>query len=192
MESLSLSDGELYLDRAFLSGEEADRLFTRLLDEIAWQEEAIKVYGRSVKVPRLVAWYGDPGAHYTYSGVTHAPLAWTPALARLKARIETATAHRFNSVLANLYRNERDSMGWHADKERELGSNPVIASLSLGQRRLFKLRHNKTKETVDLWLEHGTLLLMAGALQHHWRHCLPKSRQPMGPRINLTFRTIVK
>ena len=191
MESLSLRDGELYLDRAFMSGEEADRLFARLLDEIAWQEEAIKLYGRSVKVPRLVAWYGDPGACYTYSGVSHQPLAWTPALAQLKARVETATAHRFNSVLANLYRNERDSMGWHADKERELGSNPVIASLSLGQRRLFKLRHNKTGETIDLWLEHGTLLLMAGALQHHWRHCLPKSQRPMGARINLTFRTIV-
>ncbi|MCH9699370.1 MAG: alpha-ketoglutarate-dependent dioxygenase AlkB [Gammaproteobacteria bacterium] len=140
--------------------------------------------------PRLVCWYGDPRATYCYSNVKHTPLPWTPCLQGLRQTISQFTGFKFNSVLGNLYHDGQDSMGWHADNEKQLGNNPVIASLSLGAKRLFKLRHNKTKLTIDIALENGSLLLMAGSLQHHWRHCLAKTRKPVDIRINLTFRYI--
>ena len=150
------------------------------------------VFGRPVKVPRLMCWYGDPDASYTYSGVKHDPLPWTETLNSVRRHVEQICRHPFNSVLANLYRDGRDSMGWHADNEKELGINPVIASFSLGDERLFRLSHNKTKEKLDIVLGHGDLLIMAGALQHHWRHSVPKTKQPKMRRINLTFRQIIR
>lgn len=191
METLIAFDGELSLQRQFYAPPEADVLMVRLLDELVWQEEKIVIAGKPVKVPRLVCWYGDPDAVYRYSGVSHQPLPWTETLLSIKQRVEDCCGYSFNSVLANLYRDGSDSMGWHADKERELGVNPAIASLSFGAARLFKIRHIKTAETVDIELQHGYLLLMAGALQHHWRHCVPKTRQHKTPRINLTFRRIL-
>jgi alkylated DNA repair dioxygenase AlkB len=192
MEQLIARDGELFLYRRFYAHQQADVLFARLLSELAWQEEQIVIAGKRVKVPRLVCWYGDPGAAYRYSGVSHQPLPWTEALPAIKECVEAACGYSFNSVLGNLYRDGRDSMGWHADNERELGLNPTIASLSFGDGRLFKICHVKTRETVDIELQHGDLLLMAGALQHHWRHCVPKIRLAKRPRINLTFRTILQ
>jgi alkylated DNA repair dioxygenase AlkB len=191
METLIDFDGKLSLQRQFYAPQDADALFVRLLNVLAWQEEQIIIAGKPVKVPRLVCWYGDPGAAYRYSGVSHQPLPWTAALAAIKQRVEEQCGYPYNSVLANLYRDGNDSMGWHADKEQELGRNPAIASLSFGAERLFKIRHVKTHETVDIELRHGDLLLMAGALQHHWRHCVPKTRQAKTPRINLTFRSIL-
>lgn len=190
METLCGHDGELLLQRQFYAPPDADALFAQLQSELAWREEWIVIAGKQVKVPRLVCWYGDPGAVYRYSGVSHQPLPWTDALLAVKQRVEARCGYRFNSVLANLYRDGNDSMGWHADKEAELGRNPTIASLSFGAERLFKIRHVKTGETLDIALRHGDLLLMAGALQHHWRHCIPKTRQAKTPRINLTFRKI--
>lgn len=183
-------DGELELFDHFIPAVEAEVLFCQLRDEIAWQEESITLYGKTVKVPRLVCWYGDADATYTYSGTHHIPLPWLPILLTLKVEIEALISHPFNSVLANLYRNQYDSVGWHADNESELGRNPTIASLSLGETRLFKLQHTKTKEIHDISLTSGSLLVMRGALQHHWRHCVPKSTQEKGARINLTFRQI--
>lgn len=183
-------DGELYLIRGFLDAADATSMARILMKELAWQEEYVLIAGRRIPVPRLVCWYGDPGAHYTYSGAAHAPLPWTPTVGHLRERIEILTHHSFNSVLANLYRDGNDSMGWHADKEKELGRNPFIASLSLGAERLFKLRHTKTGEGLDLTLSHGSLLLMGGRLQHAWRHCVPKMKHIGGSRINLTFRRI--
>lgn len=191
METLIADDGELLLQRQFYAPPEADALLACLLNELAWQEEDIVIAGKRVKVPRLVCWYGDPGAVYRYSGVSHQPLPWTESLIAIKQRVEEQCGYRFNSVLANLYRDGNDSMGWHADKEKELGQNPAIASLSFGAERMFKIRHIKTAETLDIVLKHGDLLLMAGALQHHWRHCAPKTRQVKTPRINLTFRRIL-
>ncbi len=190
MVSLVSYHGSAQLFEQFLCQEEADALYTALLAQIAWREEVLSIYGRQVTVPRLVAWYGDPQLRYSYSGVCHEALPWLPELMVLKRGIESHCGGRFNGVLANLYRHGGDSMGWHADDEPELGSNPVIASLSLGQARRFKLRHKRTKEVVNVELGHGDLLLMAGELQHHWQHCVPKSRRAMGPRINLTFRRI--
>jgi len=190
MINLVSRDGELYYLPEFLPQQEARELFECLLNELAWQEEEVTIAGRRVKVPRLICWYGDEGAVYRYSGVAHDPLPWPDSLRRLRQSIESACGHVFNSVLGNLYRDGRDSMGWHADQEKELGNNPFIASLSLGEERLFKIRHNKTGEQVDLSLAGGSLLLMGGSLQHHWRHCVPKTREAKSARINLTFRTI--
>ena len=190
MESLVGQDGEVYLLRQFYQRPDADQLFQALRKELAWQQENIIIVGKCVKVPRLVCWYGDHEAVYQYSGVVHEPLPWTADLFRVRQQIEQYCGRYFNSVLANLYRDGSDSMGWHADKEKELGVNPFITSLSLGDERLFKIRHNKTKQTIDINLQHGDLLLMGGALQHHWRHCVPKTRKEKTPRINLTFRQI--
>ncbi|MDI1230223.1 MAG: alpha-ketoglutarate-dependent dioxygenase AlkB [Methylobacter sp.] len=183
-------DGELYLIKQFYSLPEADLLFAKLHADLAWQEEAIFIYGRWVKVPRLMCWYGDPGAWYRYSGVNHQPMLWTPALQTIREKVEWQCQCTFNSVLANLYRDGKDSMGCHADDEKQLGKNPVIASLSLGDQRLFKLRHKKSQEKLDIVLGHGDLLVMSGTLQHHWMHSLPKTKKMKMPRINLTFREI--
>ncbi|MGR8953114.1 MAG: alpha-ketoglutarate-dependent dioxygenase AlkB family protein [Gammaproteobacteria bacterium] len=184
-------DGEIYLIKAFYARAEADVLLTRFYRTLAWQEESIFIFGKWCKVPRLMCWYGDPGAVYNYSGVIHRPLPWTVELSAVKSRVEAVCNGIFNSVLANLYRDGRDSMGYHADDEKELGINPVIASLSLGDERVFRLRHKKRRANLDLVLAHGDLLVMAGTLQHHWVHALPKSRKVKNPRINLTFRRIM-
>ncbi|MGR9045759.1 MAG: alpha-ketoglutarate-dependent dioxygenase AlkB family protein [Gammaproteobacteria bacterium] len=177
--------------RQFYQRQEADRLFASLLKSLSWREEEIFICGRWLKVPRLMCWYGEPEACYTYSGIKHEPLPWTETLRSIRRQIEQSCSHPFNSVLANLYRDGRDSMGWHADKEKELGPNPVIASLSLGDERLFCLSHNKTRQKLDIVLGHGDLLVMAGTLQHHWRHSVPKTKQRKTERINLTFRKII-
>jgi alkylated DNA repair dioxygenase AlkB len=188
--NLAPFDGELYLIKQCYSLPESDLLFSQLQAELAWQEEAIFIYGRWVKVPRLMCWYGDPEACYRYSGVNHQPMPWTPTLLAIREKIERQCQYTFNSVLANLYRDGNDSMGCHADDEKELGLNPVITSLSLGDERLFKLHHKKTKDKLDIVLGHGDLLVMAGTLQHHWMHSVPKTKKPKMPRINLTFRKI--
>jgi alkylated DNA repair dioxygenase AlkB len=186
----SVADGELRLVEGFLSASKAATRFQSLQSELDWQEEALVIAGRQVMVPRLVCWYGDPGARYRYSGVSHEPAPWTPALAQLREEVEQRSGSRFNSVLGNLYRTGQDSMGWHADKEKELGPDPVIASLSLGATRRFLLRHNRTREQIELSLTDGSLLIMGGRLQHAWRHCVPKAPRGAEARINLTFRLI--
>ena len=187
-----MPDGESwYLARAFEPAL-ADLLLRQLTEQVAWRQEEIVLFGRRHLVPRLVAWHGDPDASYEYSGVLHAPEAWIAPLAMLRERVEALTRHRFNSVLLNRYRNGRDGMGWHADDEPELGPDPVIASVSLGATRRFRLRHRRRADTrLDIDLEHGSLLLMAGTTQHHWLHAVPKTRRPVGERINLTFRRIL-
>lgn len=184
-------DGDvIYLPAAF-EAPAADRLFVALRAEIAWRDEEILLFGVRRRVPRQVAWYGDPGASYTYSGVVHEPLPWTVTLREIKARAEALAGCRFNSVLLNRYRDGRDGMGWHADDEPELGPEPVIASLSFGATRRFRMRHRRRKtEVADFDLAHGSLLLMRGPTQHHWLHAVPKTRRPVGERINLTFRQV--
>lgn len=184
-------DGELFYLPDFIEPSRALSLLETLDTRIGWQQEEIKLYGRAVKVPRLVCWYGDAGANYTYSGVLHEPRPWLPILLEIKQAVEQLSGHEFNSVLANLYRNENDSMGWHADKEKELGPDPFIASVSLGETRRFRLAHKKSKHTLDIELQSGSLLLMGGSMQHHWRHSLPKCRRVKKKRINLTYRKII-
>jgi len=146
------------------------------------------MFGRRVAFPRLTAWYGDPGAAYTYSGVRNEPLPWTPLLGELRDLVAAAAGAPFNSVLLNRYRDGSDSMGWHADDERELA--PVIASLSVGAVRTFELRHRGDRERIALPLASGSLIVMAGDTQRHWQHRVPKDVRAPGERINLTFRLV--
>ncbi|CEG61373.1 alpha-ketoglutarate-dependent dioxygenase AlkB family protein [Legionella micdadei] len=185
-ENLSLE----YLPH-FFSKNEADFYFQTLLQRISWQEETIAILGKRVSVPRLISWYGDEEAIYHYSGVRHEPQKWTDHLLEIKTVLQERLGIQFNSVLANLYRNGQDSMGWHADNEPELGENPAIASVSLGAVRQFCLRHKKQKTVLQISLGHGSVLVMQGETQHYWKHALPKMKGIDEPRINLTFRRIL-
>lgn len=189
--SLPLPDADIIFYPFFLNGKECDRLLTELTQTIDWRQDWITLYGRSMPQPRLTAWYGDPGKSYTYSGITMHPSAWTPTLLDLKAKVDTVSGVVFNSVMLNLYRDGNDSMGWHSDDEPELGNNPVIGSLSLGGTRRFMLRHQFKKGlNHQLELTSGSFLLMQGTTQHYWQHHIPKTKRPVSPRINLTFRVI--
>lgn len=191
-QAIDLPGADVRFAPDWLSRADADALFAELVDAIAWERHRIRIFGREVASPRLSCWIGDPGAAYTYSSVRFEPRPWPPALAALRARVEAACGAVFNGVLANLYRDGADSMGWHSDDEPELGPAPVIASLSLGAARRFRLRHKRDAAIMRvLELPHGSLLRMAGATQRLYRHDLPKTRGAVGPRLNLTFRRIL-
>jgi alkylated DNA repair dioxygenase AlkB len=187
---LNAPDGNISYQPDFLSADLADHYFALLHDTLAWQQDHILMFGKRLKLPRLQAWYGDADAAYRYSGMTMQPSPWTSALQELRGRCEDVCNVRFNAVLANLYRDGQDSMGWHADDEPELGAEPTIASLTLGEARRFELRHKINKQKLRLSLTHGSVLIMAGTTQQHWQHAIPKSPQTTGIRINLTFRAI--
>jgi alkylated DNA repair dioxygenase AlkB len=187
-----LPDADIvYLPR-FFGPAERSRLLDELTTTTAWRQDSISMYGKAVPIPRLQAWYGDPGRRYTYSGIEMAPQPWTPALLEVKAAIESEAGVTFNSVLCNRYRDGSDSVAWHSDDEPELGVDPVIASVSFGARRPFRFRHRTDPElTSEIELAPGSLLLMRGATQACWRHQIPKTAKAIGERINLTFRVIV-
>ncbi|HKT94180.1 MAG TPA: alpha-ketoglutarate-dependent dioxygenase AlkB [Paraburkholderia sp.] len=175
---------------SWLAPEAAAAVLARIIAEADWRQERIRTPGGWVDQPRLTAWQGDPGAVYIYSGIRNVPQPWTPAVAWLRERAEATSGARFNSVLLNRYRSGLDSMGWHADKERELGPEPVIASVSLGSTRTFEFRHARTHATHTLALTHGSLLVMRGRTQLEWIHRVPKEAGARGERINLTFRWV--
>jgi alkylated DNA repair dioxygenase AlkB len=159
---------------------------------INWKQDKIVMYGKTIPLPRLTAWYGDPGKTYTYSGIRSQPNPWNKGLLYIKEKVEQVSAARFNSVLLNWYRHGEDHLSWHADDEVELGKNPVIASVNLGQSRDFVLRRtDNPAQKIVIALQHGSLLVMAGELQHYWQHSVPKRKQVTGSRFNLTFRQIV-
>jgi alkylated DNA repair dioxygenase AlkB len=194
MESVSLKpNGYLRYWPSFLSTEQADTLFQLLCDGLEWEHYTIRLFGRQLAQPRLTAFYGEGGIEYEYSGLTLAAKAWTEELAFLRAMAMKASGVQFNSVLCNLYRNGGDSMGWHSDDERSLGKDPIIASVSLGATRRFDLRPKMathgSKQTLSL--DHGSLLVMGGDLQHHWQHQIAKTKRVQDARINLTFRQIL-
>ena len=174
----------------WLDAATASDTLAALLDEITWQQDIMNTPAGQVPFPRLTAWQGDPGAVYVYSGIRNIPKPWTPTVLALKTQAEAESKTRFNSVLLNRYRTGTDSMGWHADKERELGPQPVIASVSLGTTRTFEFRHTKTRQTHRLQLTHGSLLIMQGRTQLEWAHRVPKEPEARGERINLTFRYV--
>ncbi len=186
-----LPNAEVVFYPEFYPYSETSILFEQLMQELKWQQNHITFYGKKIPVPRLEVWHGDSGKTYQYSGNRFEPQLWTDLLSKIKEKIEKETNSSFNSVLINLYRNAQDSVGWHSDDEPELGTNPVIASLSLGAIRKFRLRyiHDKTIKT-EILLPSGSLLMMKGNTQHHWQHEVPKSRTPSAPRINLTFRKV--
>ena len=183
-------DGFVTYDPYFLEPGFADEFFESLLPGVAWKQDVIRLYGRTIPVPRLTAWYGDNDASYTYSGIRNEPSEWISPLQELRDRLEKSTTIRFNSVLLNRYRTGKDSLSWHADDEPELGMRPTIASISLGATRTFQLQHRVSGEVIALSLEHGSLLLMSGETQQLWKHQVPKDRSVTGERINLTFRSI--
>jgi alkylated DNA repair dioxygenase AlkB len=190
---IRMPDAEVYYMHKMGIDQMSDAVMNRLILEASWRHDEIVVWGRRRAQPRLTAWYGDPGCHYTYSGITMSPLPWTEVLREVKTGVEAATGSAFNSVLLNCYRDHRDSMGFHSDDEPELGPRPVIASLSLGAERVFVMKHKTRRDVqpVRLRLASGSLLLMKGETQCHWRHGIPKQARPCGPRVNLTFRRIL-
>jgi alkylated DNA repair dioxygenase AlkB len=183
-------DGTVSYEPHVLDPARGDDLLRALLAGTAWSQESLTLYGRRVPFPRLSAWYGDPGAVYTYSGIRNEPLPWTATLDGLRDLLAARTGVRFNSVLLNLYRHGGEHMGWHADDEPELGTTPTIASVSVGAERVFEFQHRGDRERIALVLGHGSLLLMTGETQRHWRHRLPKQRGVGGVRVNLTFRLV--
>lgn len=175
----------------FLTQEEATHYYDLLYKETPWRQDDIKVFGKVHPQPRLTALYATNNLPYSYSNITMYPLAFTFALSEIKKKVETLVNTKFTTCLLNLYRNGKDSNGWHADDEKELGKNPTIASISLGANRVFKFRDKKAKSLVhSMSLEHGSLLLMEGETQHNWQHQIPKTSKFVEPRINLTFRII--
>lgn len=193
-EVISLQDGEILFMRNFFTSSEAKNYFELLQNNINWKQEEVKFYGKTFPVPRKTAWYGYEGFNYSYSGINCFPEIWTKELLEIKKEIEKFIPDEdFTSVLLNLYNNGNDKMGWHADDEKELGINPTIASVSLGETRRFDIKHKQNPELhYKFELTSGSLLVMRGALQHHWVHQIPAQKKIKDPRINLTFRTIKK
>ena len=192
-EPIPLDGADVSYMRHFDMGQPPEAMLDELVRTVPWRHEDITLWGKTYKQPRLIAWFGDAGTSYRYSGLSLTPLPWTPLLQRIRDRVQRATGCGFNSVLLNYYRDGSDSMGFHADDEKELGARPVIASVSLGAERalVFKSRHDTSNGPVRVMLGSGSLLLMKGDTQRSYKHGIVKQRRPIGARINLTFRTII-
>jgi alkylated DNA repair dioxygenase AlkB len=191
-QHFNLPNAELLYVPNFFNKEESDRHFQTIERQTNWQYDDITVFGKTYKQPRLTALFGESDRPYGYSNIIMYPEPFTPTLITIKQAVERFSSHKFNLVLANLYRDGSDSNGWHADNEKELGTNPIISSISLGEPRPFHFKHRILKEQRHkLILEHGSLLLMKGEMQHYWLHQIAKTKKKINPRINLTFRTLV-
>lgn len=189
--NLQLPHSDIRYFSNFLNSQKADSYFQSLRKNVKWQQDDIKIFGKTYAQPRLTALFANNGKPYSYSNITMQAHEFTPEILEIKKHIETKTDVKFTTCLLNLYRDGNDSNGWHADNEKELGINPVIASITLGQERFFHLKHRTQKELKHkLLLEHGSLLVMQGETQHYWLHQIAKTKKPIGERINLTFRVI--
>jgi len=189
--SFDLPNADIEYYPNFFDVEKSNQFFEKLLNEIPWQQDDITVFGKTHPQPRLTALYGNEGKPYSYSNIVMQPHHWSPLLMFIKNEVEEVCNENFTTVLLNLYRNGKDSNGWHADNERELGRNPIIASISFGAERSFHLQHNTISDAkLKITLENGSLLLMKGETQHFWKHQIPKTAKPIDSRINLTFRII--
>jgi alkylated DNA repair dioxygenase AlkB len=187
----NLPDAEIIYYPQFFSKNEANILFEQLKNETPWQMDTIRVFGKIYFQPRLTALFGNEDKTYSYSNIKMQPHTWIPTLQKIKLKVEQISGTNFTTVLLNLYRDGKDSNGWHSDNEKELGINPIIASLSFGAERIFQLKHNTILNLKhNILLENGSLLLMKGTTQHFWKHQIPKTSKNIGPRINLTFRVI--
>ncbi|MCQ4035530.1 alpha-ketoglutarate-dependent dioxygenase AlkB family protein [Kaistella montana] len=191
-KNLLPKDGTVNYYGKILNQEEADAFYHQLLEDIEWKNDEAVIFGKKILTKRKVAWYGDENFEYTYSNSTKKAIPWTRELLELKALAEEKTGEEFNSCLLNLYHNGEEGMAYHSDGEKDLKKNGAIASLSFGAERKFSFKHKFTKEKVELLLEHGSLLVMRDQTQSFWLHRLPPTKKIHTPRINLTFRTIVK
>lgn len=213
---ITVPDGELFYAPHFFNQKISDRAMQVLLENdqfdtqmtnwhdvvdinnigwknIQWQQDTIKMYGKNMLLPRISAWYGDSDRPYTYSGITLQPKPWNTMLNWLREELKQVCGYDFNSVLLNWYRSGQDHISWHTDAEPELGENPVIASVNFGASRRFLLRRTDDhQQKIEIPLHHGSLLIMSGALQHHWQHSVPKQATVKQSRINMTFRHILK
>ncbi|MEB8347431.1 alpha-ketoglutarate-dependent dioxygenase AlkB [Flavobacteriaceae bacterium KMM 6898] len=189
---LELPDADITYYPHFLDPKKADAYFESFKNTIPWHQDDIRIFGKTHSQPRLTALFGNNGKPYSYSNITMQPHSFTQELLDIKEKIEVISKNKFTSCLLNLYRDGKDSNGWHADNEKELGKNPVIASITLGQERIFHLKHRQhTGLKHKLLLENGSLLLMKGTTQHHWLHQIPKTAISISERINLTYRVII-
>lgn len=184
-------DGTVNYYGKLLHKKEADFYFTKLLETIEWRNDEAIIFGKKIITKRKVAWYGEKPFEYTYSNTTKYALGWTKELLELKIVIEKETGETFNSCLLNLYHNGEEGMAWHSDGETDLKKDGAIGSLSLGAERKFAFKHKQTNEKVELFLEHGSLLVMKDTTQTYWLHRLPPTKKVSTPRVNLTFRTIM-
>ncbi|MDR5590887.1 alpha-ketoglutarate-dependent dioxygenase AlkB [Christiangramia sp. SM2212] len=187
-----IPDGNLEYYPDFLSLSQADKAFNFLMNAEVWRQDKIKMFGKEILQPRLTVLFGEVGKSYKYSGLEMHPIPFPEELKEIKEKCQSSPLNtEFNVCLANLYRDGSDSMGWHADDEKELGINPIIASISLGAERVFHLKHKKIQTARQkIRLQHGSLLIMKGTTQEFWKHQLPKSKKVDSPRVNLTFRNI--
>jgi len=191
-QNLLPKDGELYYYPAFFDSAVSRLFFEALQGKVSWRQDKIRMFGKRIEQPRLTAFYGDADKSYTYSHIKMQPEPWIDDLLEIKQRLEKFLNQEFSSVLMNLYRDGKDSMGWHSDNEVELGQNPEIASLSFGVNRVIRFRHLLDKEVQkSIELKDGSLLMMKGMTQQYWQHCIPKEKKVLSPRINLTFRKII-
>lgn len=189
--SLDMPDADVTYFPSFFDETIANELFETLLNNIDWKQDDITIFGKTYPQPRLTALYANNDNAYSYSGITMHPKPFTKELLSIKNQIETVSKVNFTTCLLNLYRNGHDSNGWHSDNEKELGKNPIIASVSFGEKRWFHFKHRIHKGLrKKILLQHGSLLLMRGTTQQHWLHQIPKSKKIMEPRVNLTFRII--
>ena len=188
---LNLPDAEISYYPIFFEEIQATEIYNELLKQTPWQQDEITVYGKKHQQPRLTALYGNEGKPYSYSNIKMQPNQWTVLLQKIKFHIESVANTNFTTVLLNYYRSGNDGNGWHSDNEKELGTNPIIASVSFGAARNFQLKHNTIKnQKINILLEHGSLLIMKGTTQHFWKHQIPKTTKSIGGRINLTFRIV--
>lgn len=184
-------DGEVFYYGKVFRDAEADGFYVSLLNEIEWQFDQAVIFGKTIQTKRKVAWYAEKPFSYRYSGTTKTALLWTETLKQIKSRIEEVSGESYNSCLLNLYHSGEEGMAWHSDGEVELKKNGAIGSVSLGAERKFAFKHKQTKERIDLWLEHGSLMVMKGTTQSHWLHRLPPTKKVLTPRVNLTFRQML-
>ena len=192
-EAISMPDADVSILHEIEMPLPYNAMLRKLVDQTIWRQESVRIYGKVHDQPRLVALYADHGKTYDYSGISLHPLPWTDLLREIRRRVEDCADAKFNAVFLNLYRDHNDSMGFHSDDEKELGKNPVIASVTFGATRTFVMKHKFRKDLapVKIPLEAGTVLLMQGPTQHNWKHGINKQTSPCGPRVNLTFRTLL-
>jgi alkylated DNA repair dioxygenase AlkB len=190
MKRQYISNGWIDFYPQFLTLRESEVLFYHCINHLPWEQGDIKLFGKEFKIPRLESFHSNQGTSYSYSGKTLTAHPMDKQLLKLKNKIEALANHSFNCVLVNYYRDGNDSNGWHADNEKELGLNPVIASVSLGATRRFDLKHQISGENIEFELYNGSLLIMGGELQQFWKHRIPKQKKVKEGRINLTFRLI--